>query len=758
MSKPNQPQGFRKKRYNRGVKLVKAKNGAIIEKPKKKLFKKHYNKEEKVTKNVDPRSSRHTVTLTTNQVPTNMNPSAVFDCDINPSSMVGPILSVVSYALSRGYQQYVSDNDPFYAAVYMSQYIIDRMANITPKLSKVPFWLACLADAFTAKTVKCQAGWISYRYKLVQLDASNVFGPTMQIGPQAYTAKWNAGAITNTTVNNFWHIINVNQTYNETDGEKAYASLSQWLAKADESKGELSMHRLVSSTFKTRFIGDASAFCVVSPNPGGGFYDSGGFMSQLQLEIPPRSPIFAGLCPGDSTGLYRPGRYPKFVRSFAGDLLFTGGMLANILTNDQLHMKKPASFHFVDFLEFLDVVAKILVQAAENAVKDGQVLAANQASLGALVDLVKCPLTLQEVGLVLRATMMNAFAGSQYMTQGLFPVAATNTNDNQFVAFACGVGTCPTASVTQMLLPTVLVENIRSLTMRINVGHRGSDKNPAVYMPILGQYHRDVLDPNDYIVAFVDASGETTNIPIFNTTNEFKNVQKDIKTGREVEVGAEISISYVDGLSGSGYLAINDPGGLNDLILLWNEYVAKLSTFLRELTTVGTDAGIDSLYMGILTSYWQPVIQPQQPKDKRLAIADVGLTYSSKQLIAYSSSEVPFKANWETIQSVWIAPTMKINAGTAPKNESSFQRIAAALGEVIEIPVAMTSTASTLGAKHTQLATLCVKSRNSEKYAIGEFFTEEAKKGRGGILSSIASSFVPILAQVAQGAIQQIPY
>jgi len=111
-------------------------------------------------------------------------------------------------------------------------------------------------------------------------------------------------------------------------------------------------------------------------------------------------------------------------------------------------------------------------------------------------------LTLQEMLLILRNTMMGAFKKTQAAVQGLYPYAPSGMSDSQFVPYVASANTC-SLNTLDMELPMPLIENTRALVAR-KIKFPASAHDVVWYCPILGQYSADVLVNADYPVTFIN--------------------------------------------------------------------------------------------------------------------------------------------------------------------------------------------------------------------------------------------------------------
>ena len=222
------------------------------------------------------------------------------------------------------------------------------------------------------------------------------------------------------------------------------------------------------------------------------------------MEVPIKSPIYSVFVPGQTNAGYPAFssiRYGKFSRSRSGDGMTL--VMAQLLDgNTNIHrMKNNIKLKYIDFNEIAEVIFLYMTELIYLTLDDPEVL--NSIIVNgteAATSSCTCPLTLQEVLLILRYTLLTAMSETQYGVQGTYYSAPENTNDNKFVPFIMSYGVGPIPGASEMMLPLILVENIRSMLYRINRNYLGGKKNPNIYVPVLGQYYLDSFNQADWVV------------------------------------------------------------------------------------------------------------------------------------------------------------------------------------------------------------------------------------------------------------------
>jgi len=723
----------------------------------KKIIKKKQNKSSAVkpaiAQQLDDRNPIISGFQTDNSM-SNTQSALTLETAVNVGTFQGIALSVVSYALSRGWDSYTSTPDiPYFAYIYLTNTLINYANDAVPQMSSVPRWLAIWGSMIGQKRVPFYAGAITYKFNTGANTA--VLSVTENVGPTAAALQWNCSKPTNAVVNTRFIITdNVTPAYTSDLGESAASSLFQFMQS--DRGGNKEMDQMVPSNGAppARVKVDASAYATVTTQLGGG-QESGGWLTSLSLEVPIRSPIFSIFLmqPSNLTNTI-PGRFSNYPRSFSGDVLSNAGLSISYLHPKQLSMKQPIKYHFVDFFEFSEVVALWLGQVIEQRFNDPDEMQNYNIAGGAglnptasanWLQSLTCPLTFQEVNLLLRATLMNAVKDTQPAVQSLYP-REDNGSYPEFAAFVAGFGTGPRAMTTEMKLPRLLLENIRNLTSKINDQHRNGANNPYVSVPVLGGYPGDVLPYGDAVVIIPALPSDDPGIPIFSqmgaTPSFYHGKRVNAKGVIENIMAPETPISLYDGSSTAGYIIINDPGPLNTLVSIWNTWIVQnVEQFSVAIDVLGTENGIALSRSVNVTRYWQdvsvdsPALQFVDPRIKKATLTPS--YYASRQEDAVSFSYNPYSSVWETYQQFYILPQVRIDHTTIITNQSDFTRVSGGMREPFSLAANETAMPKNFQESHASYASLLTRQKLAVKTSIENFLDEAARKGRGGILTSL---------------------
>ena len=557
----------------------------------------------------DMRNARTTHTLNSNNTLTTMNPSLVYDIQGTQAALDAVANAFVNFALNRDWAASCPDPSyPYWARVYVSNILYNAATNGTLLSSSVTDILNNVCNAIRNKGVPSGQGRVEYKWTFPGFTVPEW---KIAMGPPIYDRYWQTGVIQNNggETNSFFKSIVPPDTYTEELGQVAWTSLSQFLHTLSETGKGSKLLVLRANAPGGPLERDVSAFANNIVTLGGSFANVGGLGALSQLEVPIKSPIYSVFVPGQTNAGYpafSPVRYGKFSRSRTGDGMSL--VMAQLLDgNENIHrMKNNFKFKYVDFNEIAEVVFMYMSELIYLTLDDPQVQNAIIVNgVAAATQSCTCPLTLQEVLLILRYTLLSAMSETQYGVQGTYYSAPENTNDNKFCPFITSYAVGPIPGATEMMLPMILIENIRSLLYRINRNYLGGKQNPNIYVPVLGQYYLDAFNQADWVVSHLYKEDEPpllVNVFKDNTTGcHYKGVDK--KTGKPI-FGAEIPISMIDGQTENDILAIGDPGPISELVQMWNSWLVTRSSKSTTLTTLGKEAGITSCTVLPVTRIW----------------------------------------------------------------------------------------------------------------------------------------------------------
>jgi len=489
----------------------------------------------------------------------------------------------------------------------------------------------------------------------------------------------------------------------------------------------------------------------------------GGIASLAQFEVPIYTPIFACLTSATSVETVQ-NRFYNYSLSTSGDSMWLGAAISSFLPMKHWGMKRYPRFHAVDFLQSTDIILQWMTGIIQAYLNDPQaIIATNSAFARSGKDTSRnapsmppnpympvCPLTVQEVQLLLRNVLMSAFKQTQAGVQSLYPREPESATDNQFVPFVSCASTCPITAL-DMVLPVPFLENIRALVARhVEVGE---GKDFLYFVPILGQYVLDEIDPEDY-TATIPSSQVTYQVFTTASVRELRTV--DAK-GVEVSVPlVEAPISMVDGSSAASptnLVFINDPQQLKTLTAIWNEFLASVNvgSFSCQTSQLGTELGITALCSVSMTRHWVPINLTLSPKRKisreeRGREVDVRVerrknlsstVYAQRQVVA-DSSQGPIMADaYEQILGTWQLPVMLAQSGANTNDQTLYQRTQLIMGEPYGVVTTAGSTGQIMSTMNSTYAMKMVRSRDAPPTEWDRLFQTLAASGRGGMLSGL---------------------
>jgi len=715
----------------------------------------------------DPRQGKKGITLTRNDLVTTAQTTIPITVKSQQASMWAFAMGYVAKAMEKGFATSATNQwDPYFAFVYLTNLLSQYQSNSVPPALELPYVLHCFGRAMVTKEVGFANGRVTYT--MAPVLGGN---PPLQIpiGYSTYGYTYNllwvpdaptfTGMFPNMTSSGI-------PAYTDAQGATAFAEMNTYLTR----EGQADDYRKVSSNIKTPWDKDVSAYAVLSQQQGLGARDvgSGGFGCQAQLEVPMFRPLLTLLNPIQSDFLEAAAnRYPNLTVNVAGDPCVLGGLSVCTIPLRHFGMKRALKFHPVDFNEYLETLAFWVQGLQQAAVQDP--ITPQQVAITTLA----CPLTLQEVSFLLRNTFMDIFKDTQAGVQGLYPEVPASGTDNQFVPFTASMGTCFLQSVPWEL-PVGFIEDIRASAFReVNRG-----KNDREYfIPVVGINALDVISSASFTYSSVPTGGdETINSFSIPTQANFKKKVFNEKTNSfEIIVVPETVISLVDGSAPGVAVAINDPASLTTLAQTWNVWMkdSGLMTYSETLGIASAEKGINVLFNGNMTRHWVPSSGGNGTLALRRQLSDRFVTkrsealftspYANRIAVCDTAQSIPLAAPYSQIQKVWILPSIQSEISiSAPPNSTANNRWQILMSEPYLMNASSGFDGISLTEMHSIFAQKMIKGRNSPPDDWDNFFVEAAKKGRGGILSSLIggaiSSFFPAAKPIVDAVEDFVPF
>lgn len=658
----------------------------------------------------------------------------------------------ITKALEKGFAASATNPwDPYFALVYLQNFLGECCVSGIPQAQQLPYALLAFGRALSPKAAGQSNGFVNYSWDFVTGGIPLINNPIGYVPyGYLYSLKWVPAAPT--FAGGFPIMVDTAiPSYTPEDGRVALSSLNTFLAGQDKQ----SPFRMVPFNFKTSLDRDVSMFAAHTLEVGLGASGtaSPGFGSLFYSEVPIFRPMLTAWNSAYITPFNR-NRYANLAVAGSGDSCWLGGTFGHLFKEDDWALKRYTKFHCVDFIEFADVIAIWVVLMQSTMIND-----VNNSNTPDATK-IQCPLSIQEMQMLLRNVLMTAFKDTQAGAQGLYPVVPTSSNDNQFVPFTTHAGTCFLQSV-DMELPVPIIENIRCLVYRYT---ERSKNDKEFFAPVLGKYRNDALDTDNYQFTI----GETTTNS-FATGPTFKRLVAMEKGQPVYRPEVEPVISLVDGQCSAGVAAINNPKHLEELAAMWNQWLkdSGLTTYSIRTCSLGTEKGINALCSINMTRHWvedqtakttQTYLDTrlQKPKYKHM----VATEYAERLAIADTSQSVILQAPYEQVQSVWILPIIQ-NTFLGPQQNTLVPRWQAMMNETFLASYSSGFDGDKLSEMHATYAAKMIKARQAENSDWSLFFAQMSTEGRGGVLSGIvaglAGQFFPSISGVAKTVADMLP-
>lgn len=720
-------------------------------------------KAQKIAKKIvkgDPRMGKNG--MGQHEVLSNQTTAITISSVLDSANLWTIAVGYVTKAVEKGF---LARQKEVYNTNYALQYLISVLENVasngTPFLTELPYALSCICQAIKAKGAPFGSGGVKYTFTN---EAQGQTPDNITLGSNVFDSKWTSGTPVPSLAANLFPVISYTgwPAYTPLLGSNAFQDLNTFM----KDNGGNDYYRMVNVAAPTPLINDVSAFSVLQSRVGTGSTGAGGgFGALAQLEVPVFRPYLSTVnCNFVNSDVIN--RYGDCNVAWSGDGTFLGASIGCMFPDSEWGTNRWPKLHCVDFLEFGDVLAQWVV-GISNAYLSS---VSSQAPLSPpALAAIQCPLTLQEMLIVLRSVIMCAFKDSQASVQGLLPILPAIPSDNQFTPYLAGTNTCYLGG-SDMTLPQPLVENIRALTARkVNPGTSTAEW----FVPVLGQYFTDQLDEDDYTSEYNSSDGTVTTSPVFKPSDSVYTKKVTEKGIVKTALVAEVPISLIDGSYASGYACINNPARLKELTTLWNDWLTtttQLSTYSVPLLKLGTEEGINALCSITWTRYRatppapKPKVGTEEVLDTRRSLSAnkhiYSTVYGSAVAVAESSQGIILSAPYETILKSWILPVMKIgNFSTAQITAQKWQAL---MHEPYLATLSQGEDGTFLSQMHASYAAAMVKGATASQSSWTMFFNEMALQGRGGILSglvaSLVGSAVPSLSGVANSIAGALPF
>lgn len=590
---------------------------------------------------VDPRSSSVDAPMQLDKALTVPNSQSVLvvTCTLDPETIESLALSIILRSLKKGWAgtlKSAENNFPYAAYVYLVRAFLTVCSGSVPQISTAPEWYWIVADCLRPKLANFKTGSVRYQWDL------GIINPTEYTPANVRNASSTVVLGFSDSTSLLWAGMREVQVgvYDPTIGENAIQSLfdytqNTYMTSQSEAHG-------------TMFIRDTSAFAAISAEFGSAKLTPCGMVSSVFSERKISSPILSKFSPYQSE--------EGSLTNFRGwkNAIISGGSPAYIIPRimemgepKQLFNKVAPIFKQYDFGEFYEVLSLTLA-AARN-------LAANDGLGGAIIP--PCPLNPLEVAIILRQTILPVFANEM-----AHDVHFEADSSPPTVPFSVGSNGCSLVmSTAQMQLPQFFAENVRACSRRVVKLSAKNMDSQADYVPIL-MSQLVLINPINY--TWDEAGTEV----IWKPYPTPPDPPSPIILMFDLRIQGEIPETFVDG---------NSPI-VTEWILMWNEWIQSLSTFLSPLTTIGAEDGIRALST-VFTTYHNKQLLTELvaglnvvgPKESQDALGKMKKEKPEKEKLTPKSIER--KSSKERKGRGAPNRRKKVGAGVGPETPSLYQ-------------------------------------------------------------------------------------
>jgi hypothetical protein len=643
--------------------------------------------------------------------------------DFSDGSVQSLALGAVLNSLKKGWGSTLSSEQTSYvygAYVYLYQAILSAMASTTATIQSAPKWYWILTQAMAPKTRPFKTSDVTYSWNLSEGQQTSVPPPIR--GMLGLDVNLGYPDTTLPPVNGMLQI--TAPTYTDDLGQVAIKSLFDFYQS--EGLNE------IGPSVDTGMQGDTSAFAAVYPEFGSASGSEGGCATTLYSERYIQHPILAKFATYQAGDVWR--GWAQVERSGGSACYIIPKMME---TNDPVKLKNHVApiFKFFNFDEFYEVLSLTVGKALEL-----------QSRSNAVTSSGTCPLTAQQVRILLRQTLIPQFCNEMAQDLNL-----TANNTFGCVPFSVGVnGVSITMASTNMLLPQLLAENIRAATRRI-VKTSSSKVSEIDLIPFLGRPFNEG-DLGNYTWGPADT-------PVYSTDPD------------EIPVRT-IDLTYSDNGTRK-YLSAN---GLviQQYADIWNSWIKSLASFLTPLTSPGQAPGIAALNVMTLTRssrYQVPDNNALMTKAQvglgkglhkqaskkflgskpfarqtfKVVGAPDSILYQLFSPIVTTSTNMPLTPLWK-YQRVMVLPWYAGFSGTSESATISSRQVfqiepfkisasATPFNDLTDIQV------QNLFNLHSEMAELDVKTDFASVSEVTQDLTTLAQAGEGGFFTNIAGMF-----------------
>jgi len=652
-------------------------------------------------------------------------------------------LGIVLFSIEKGWLSTPAP-DPYAAYLYLFASFSNALTGTIPEISSAPMWFWIIIHALLPKNHRFKQATASYTW-----DASQVTGAAPPSPVTQYNNMRVVLGVINTGNVNGYPTITIASTPTVAEQQLAIQQLFKFYT-------DKALCKQVSGLPENHWIRhDISAFAM-SYDEGEASNAAFGQYCTAYLESPLQCPLLAQFAPYQQQGAGLKWRASLFTRRVSGTPAFIIPRLTEFESANEIKNKQFPIIKYFDFWEFFEVLSMIIGGALEYA---------NQ--VGSALVIGPCPLSAQNVQILLRQALMNVFDNAK------MPDFAAGSGQGlvAYSVFSAGAnGVALTQNVGNMQLPQVFSENVRACKRKSIILR---NKQVLDFIPLLCQPTK------------MDNTGNQNLSGGYTFFNGIADANQSIYT----PLVGEVRINLVDGSYGpvtpTGYVSFEGEQ-YTTYLSMWNQWFTSLSSYLSGVTQIGTEQGCKAMSVLFNTVIESQILEnsdsfKKNPKRKsvpppvslgaRLLIDKHDVMPDPNQLPLSNYYEGVginnFTSNATFVASVWkyvklfIMPichsqTMFYAGSTGYYQMSMCEPYRIDVGSNYSGDLASDETTVTAYQRHLELAKVDIKQQLSAKSEFSVELEELLKQGEGGVFAAIAGSIANMFIPGSGGIVNKI--
>jgi len=491
------------------------------------------------------------------------------EATLQTRSVSNSAMGFVLVAIRNGWLSAIKQGEqPYFAFRYIIEVINTALRGDNQLITNAPVAFWDFLAAIKPKTEGFKTSQVQYGWEIVNSALGDSVAFQYSAVNPAYVF-WGTD-LPFSTINGYPELTAppVLPAYTTAIGAQSFTSLLPFLGKS-------AMAQATGNAAGTGYLSkDTSAFAVCYPEIGESLQSEGGAAVTIYSERKIASPLLSKYAQYQPTGEYYRG-WAKAGKN-AGSSTYVIPRMLEFDTPKMYSNKASPIFKFYNFDEFFYVLSTTLVGAIENF----------YANLGN-TNLPSCPLTSQDTQILLRQAILavtcNHLGQDLLLGNAFYPMVPFSVGPNGAV-YASG----------EMLLPTVLAENIRASCRRLHTLNKKND----------GKF-------TNYISDHIPLLCRPSTLPqVGNFSTTIGGLPYLLYAGYPEETVNIIDLSVLRAGSPVFFSATGDIYGRR--LADWNSWISKLQSCLSPLTDVGGCSGIIALSTVFYTNTVQDVTINQQ--------------------------------------------------------------------------------------------------------------------------------------------------